>query len=373
LSAQQSDLEQTVRKSFVVKDSFVLPGGEFEYQVTYDEGTKGKFVGLSHELEAKGYRAELTGAQDEPVLVLRKAEPSARPPPRLPALLALLTLVSIVVFSLLQRVVYEQLAPSIGGYQVFFGFGVAVAVMLGAHEVAQRYVAKARHGGHANSYLLPGIPFLPPFIPSLGFAASQTEPALNRDRLFDTVVAGPLAILGLAIVFYILGDVTAVQSSITFQASRLANSTVSINPSVIQMAIDSALGPVLPKVAQGYLLLSPVSDGATVGFVLAFVGLLPMASFDGGLLSTSALGSRAARAATYLSVLALLVLDTPTYWALAVVVLLIAGRPFKLKLLDDVSRLSSSRKWAYVGLLVLAFLCLPFPHNLGTYALGGFS
>jgi hypothetical protein len=226
-----------------------------------------------------------------------------------------------------------------------------------------------KDGGHARSYLIPSIPFLPPFLPSLGFAASQHEPALNRDRLFDTVIVGPLAMLGVAMVLYVVGDLSATQSAALVPGSQLANSTVSINSNAIQMGIDAVLRPLLPALAPGNVWVSPIADGATVGFILVFVGLLPMAFYDGGFLSSLVLPEGAARLGSYLSVLALLVLDTPTYWALAVVVLLLAGRPFQLRLRDEVSGLSATRRWVFLGAVVLAFLCLPLPHNLGTLPL----
>ncbi len=358
-----------VRDIFAVKESFVLPGGEHEYQVAYDEGTKRKFADLEVKLAAGGYRPELSGTRDECVLILRKTEEPTTRLSRLPVLLALFTLASLVVFSLLQQLVYEQLVPSQPGYVVFFGFGATIAILMGAHELGQRLVARRRRAGHASSYLIPGIPFLPPFLPSLGFVTSQRTPALNRDNLFDTVIVGPLAILGLAIVMYAIGALTAVPTTALQQGSQLANTTVSINPNAIQMGVDSILGPFIQKAASGTVQVSPIADGATVGFILVFIGLLPMSAYDGGFLSMAAWGPRAARGLTYLSVLALLALDTPTYWPVAIVVLLLAGRPSQLKLLDDVSGLSRNRQWVFIGTLVLAFLCLPIPHNIGTFPL----
>jgi len=369
LSGQSGDLELNVRSRFSVKQSFALPDGEFEFQVAYDDGAKSKFAELSSELAPSGYTPELTGTREECVLILRKTGTASKRLSRLPVLFALFTMVSLVVFALLQELVYQQLAPSMQGYLVFFGFGATIAVILGAHELGQRFMGMRKHAGHASSYLIPAIPFLPPFLPTLGFVASQREPALNRDSLFDAVIAGPLVVLGLAIAFYIFGDLTAVRTAALSPGSQLANSTVSINPNAIQTAIDSALRPLLPSAAPGYMWVSPIADAATAAFIVAFIALLPMAFFDGGFLAATAGGERFARGASYLSVLALMVLDTPTYWALAIVVLILAGRPFQLRLLDGVSGLSSSRKWVFVGSVVLAFLCLPFPHNLGTLPL----
>ncbi|HLQ07126.1 MAG TPA: hypothetical protein VK126_05165 [Nitrososphaerales archaeon] len=369
MSSQPSDIDRLVANKFAVKGTFALPGGESEYQVAYDDGSKQKFVELESELSAKGLRPEMTGTKDDCVLTIRKTGAAPAPTSRIPALMALFTLASLVVFSLLQRLVYAQLIPSFPGYLVFFGFGLTVTTLMAAHEVSQRYSASKRRAGHASSYLLPWIPFLPPFIASLGFVGTQRESALNKDHLFDTVIAGPLAILFLAAALYSVGELTAVQSAIAFKASQVA---VSINSNAIQVAIDTALSPILPKVAAGHLLLSPISDAATVGFILAFIGLLPMASFDGGFLSNLAWGPRTARIATYLSVLTLLVVDmgTASYWAIAIVALLLAGRPFRLKLLDEVSGLSSRRRWVYLVALAAAFLALPFPHDLATLPLG---
>ncbi|MDA4120272.1 MAG: hypothetical protein OK436_06760 [Thaumarchaeota archaeon] len=369
MSNQPSEIDQLVANKFTVKGTFSLPGGESEYQVAYVDGSKHKFAELESELSAKGFRPEMTGTMDDCVLTVRKMGEASARASRIPVLMALFTLASLVVFSLLQRLVYAQLIPSFPGYLVFFGFGLTVAALMAAHEFSQRYAASKRKAGHSSSYLLPWIPFLPPFIASLGFVGTQREPALNRDNLFDTVIAGPVAILILAVVLYSVGELTAVQSAITFKASQVA---VSINSNAIQVAIDTALGPILPKVAAGHLLLSPISDAATVGFILAFIGFLPMASFDGGYLSNLAWGPRIGRASTYLSVLTLLVVDmgTASYWAIAIVALLLAGRPFRLKLLDEVSELSSRRRWVYLVALVAAFFAIPFPHDLATLPLG---
>ena len=368
MSGQAQDLEQLVRSRFSVKQMYTLPDGELEFQIGYDADTKRKFAELSAELASGGYHPELSGTKEESVLLLRKTEGGKPAPTRLPVIFALFTMVALVVFALLQQQVYELRAPSIPGYLVFFGFGASVAVIMGVHEAAQRLAGRRRGGGHANSYLIPAVPLLYPF-PSLGFVASQRSAALNKDRLFDTVVVGPLAVLALSVVFYAIGDLTSVRAVAIQPGSQLANSTVSINSNAIQTGVDWILQPFLPAAQAGLVQVSPVADGATVGFILAFIGLLPMAFYDGGFLSFLALGEGRARAASYAGVIVLMVLDTPIYWPLAIIALLLAGRRFEVRTLDEVSDLSQSRKWVLVGTLVLALLCIPFPQNLGTFPL----
>lgn len=369
MSGQSADAEQVVRRLFEVKESFALPDGELEFQVPYGPEAKKKFVDLKAQLIPLGLRPELTGTEEECVLILRKAEAPAKKPPRLPVFFAFFTMAALVLSALLQQGVYQELVPSWPFLSTFIPFAAVIAAILGAHELGQRLMARARDAGHANSYLIPGIPFIPPFLPTLGFATSQREPALNKDSLFDTVIAGPLAMLGVALLLFAVGNVTAVQSTVTFASTSLANTTVTINPNAIQLAVGSLLNPYAHPIAAGYVPVSPVEDGSYIGFILVFLSLLPMASYDGGFLANIAWGQKAARAAGYLSILALLVLDTWTYWAIAVIALLLVGRPYQLKLQDEVSPLSVSRQWVLVGAIVLAFLCLPIPSNIATLPL----
>ena len=122
--------------------------------------------------------------------------------------------------------------------------------------------------------------------------------------------------------------------------------------------------------APGVVKLSPLADGATVGFLLTFVGILPMTHFDGGYLSSALFGGNVTRRATYLSVLALIIFDTPSYWALAIIILLMAGRPLTLQLYDEVSSPDRTKRFIFLLALLLAFLSLPIPQNIATIPLG---
>lgn len=370
MSSPKADLDAAVRSRFKVLDSFELPDGGAEYKVGYTEPAKAHFVELASELAKLGYAPLMSGTVEECVITARKAEPPEKRTSRVPTIFALLTVASITVFSLLQQILYEQLAPGLPGYVVFLGTGLAVAGLLAAQELARRYAARRTLAGPSAQYLIPGVPFLPPFLPALGFISLQRGPAVNRDRFFDANLLGPLALLVLAALIYALGDLTAFRSTVSLTASHLANSTVSINPSAIQFGIDRIFGGAVPSAPPGYLILSPLGDAATVGFILVFLGLLPLASFTGGQLSTAVLGPRWSRLATYLSVVLLLVVDTPNYWSVAIIVLVLAGRPTQLRVMDEVSRISSGRRWVYAGVVLLALLSLPIPHDIANFALG---
>jgi hypothetical protein len=369
LSGAQGGVDGAVRSRFTVRDAYLLPDGEYEYRVEFGPDSKDKFADLRKELAPLGLTPWLTGTQEDCVLALRKNVSVSQKPSRVPVVLALLTFLVIIVFSYLEIQVDGQLAPVIPWYTAFFGFGTSVVVLLAARLLIHRYAARRFEGEPNSSYLLPGLPGITSVLPTLGFISYQHEPALNRDRYFDLMIVGPLAVLAASIVLQVIGDLTAVQSSVVLTTCQSVNSLVQVcpsNPSVIQLGLGYLLGPLLPAVAAGHGLVSPIGDGATVGFLLVFVAMLPMASFDGGQVSSVLWSVGRARIATYLSVLVLLALDTNelAYWGVAIAVLLVGGRPLRLSFMDDISRVSRKKLFIYLGLLLVAFLAVPIPHDI---------
>jgi membrane-associated protease RseP (regulator of RpoE activity) len=186
------------------------------------------------------------------------------------------------------------------------------------------------------------------------------------------MIVGPIAILVASAILQVAGVFTSVQSSVQLTACLPVNSFLQVcpnNPSILQIAVNYLFGPLIP--GAGQVLISPLADAASVGFLLAFIALLPMASFDGGHVCGTLWGAGKARVATYLSVVLLLVLDTNEllYWGVAIVVLLIGGRPLKLSFMDEVSAVSRKRVLIYLLLLVIAFLAIPIPHDIATLPL----
>ena len=373
MSSQPIDLETLVRSKFNVRDSFQLQDGEMEFTVDYRPDSRDRFVELFGVLAASGYTPRLTGSADEAVLYVRKAQPLAKRRSRVPLTLALLAFGSVGAFGLLLMGIYSQYAPSVPGLTVILLYGAAVLGVLAAHELGHVIVARRRGEVGLTPYPLPGIPGITGALATLGIVSRQRGPALNRDRLYDVILAGPLFGLVLSLLIYVSGAFVSVQSAVPLQSCQLtSNGTGTLCPSVIQIGLDAVVGPFLPSVSPGYSALSPLADGATVGFILTFASLIPLASFDGGYLSGLAWGSVASRVASYVSVLLLIMLDVPDYWGLAVAALLLMNlsRSFGPQLLDEVSPTSNGRRWVYLLLLLVALLCMPVPHSFLGYSLG---
>ncbi len=373
MSALPSEVDSLVRSSFKVTDSFQLADGEFEYRVEYEPGSKAAFKALCAELRQRGFAPWLTGSKDECTLVVRKRQPPRPAVSRVPVIMALLTLASVVVFGLLERAIYAVFAPQIPDFVVVISYSASIVAILAAHELGHRYVAEKEHVASPTPYLIPGIPDFTAFLPSLGIVSLQREPAVNRDAVFDLAIAGPLAAFAVTVVLYALSGFASVQSAVPFTGNQVVNPYVSVsqvNPSVVQMAIDSVLSRFSPAVAEGYFRLSPVNDAAAIGFLLTFLNLLPMTFFDGGYMAASVLGSRGVKLATYLCVLGLVTIDTPTYWVPAIIVLLIASRQPRGLVLDEVSGARPTKRLVLLLAILLAFLCLPLPQNFATFPLG---
>jgi membrane-associated protease RseP (regulator of RpoE activity) len=211
------------------------------------------------------------------------------------------------------------------------------------------------------------------FLPILGIGSGLREPAVNRDRLFDVTAAGPLAALLASALLYMAGEFMTVQSTLPAHGAAAFGSFLAVgqvSPGVIQRAIDSLTSGLVSSAAAGPVRLSPMEDAATAGFMLSFMSLFPLVGFDGGHLFTAAFGGRATRLASYVGALALICLDTPRYWAVAVVVILLTARPQEARFRDEVSELSAGRKALLMAAIVLAVLSIPIPGNLAAFPLG---
>jgi membrane-associated protease RseP (regulator of RpoE activity) len=359
-----------VRAKFRVKDSFILPENQVEYKIFYDDDSKWKFKRLFRELKERGYTPWLYGSRDDATLVVRKHDDDGKPTgSRFPALFLFLTLAAVGGFGLLQVYTYQVFAPSIPSYVVIIAYSLCVGGILLAHEYGHRLAAEREGVRPPRPYFIPGIPGITAFLPSVGILSSQREPAVNMDSLFDISLSGPVVALVLAAIIYLVGEFVWVQSAVQLQNVQVINAIISVghlNPSVLQAAIDALTSPFTRSIPAGYEKMSPLLDAGTVGFFLTFVNLLPMTQFDGGHLLSTSFGARALGITTLLSAFSLAIFDTPNYLFVGIFVLVIAGRETNVRVLDEISAPSRSRKIIFILMLAIAFLCLPVPQNIAT-------
>ena len=377
MSELPAEVDSIVRTRFEVKDRFILPEGGMEYKVGYTPESKSKFAELSAELDSRGYTAWLSGRGDDYTLQLLRKQPPKPSPSRWPVIMALLTVGMVMIFGLFELQVFDVFAPSIPYYVVFVSYVACMVAVLAAHEFGRRYSSEKRGAPTGVPYFIPGLPAITAFLPSLGVISRHKAPLMNRDVAFDQALAGPLAVFSVSLLLYIVSEFASVQSAVPLLGGVLQKAQFQVqvfNPSVIQIVIDSLFSLVIPSPSGGYIRLSPIADAASVGFFLTFLGLIPVAFFDGGQAASAVLRPAALRAASYICGAGLMVLDFPNYWVLGLGIftlsLLASGRQTEVQLYDEVSAASPSRRTIFLLVLLLALCCIPIPQNLASIPLG---
>lgn len=364
---QQARIDSGVREKFKVKDLFLLPDGELEYKVVYDIDTKEKFERLFQELKVLGFVPRLVGTKEDCNLIITKRKEKRTSASRVPVVLLLLTLTSLLIFGLLQSIfLYQSVQPAPPAYIVTIAYTLPIIAIMITKEMMHWYASRKRGLGAPVPYFIFGIPYLTSFLPTLGSILVPSEEPVNRDRWFEVCFYGPIFAVLLASILYAFEVSTLFLS---FPINLESIQAIAINPNLIQIFIDRLLGGITQT--QGNVVLaSPIADAATVGFTVSFITLLPILHMSGGHMIESVFSYRAARIGTYLSTILLFALDTPQYFFIAILLLFMSGAPFHTKMLDEVSEVSKSKKILLALSLLLAFLCVPIPHNIFSLNLG---
>ncbi len=378
-SAGSSD--QLVRNRFKVRDYLMVEDGSMEYKVEYEAGTKVAFKQLLTELRALDLTARLYGTKQDATLVVSK-EAAAQPASRAPLILLSLTLISISITGLFLSSIFEQVSPRSPAIPMAVGFTVAVAGVLGVHELAHRNVSKRGGKGSSVPYFIPNIPIfsgLPilSFLPTFGSVTFVRRSTVNRDALFDLYFIGPLVGVAASLVVSVIGAST---SAVLTQAEYARIFTgqsnivaVNMNESLLQMMVKglTTLVGLTPAVRGGAAYISsPIDIAAWVGFLVTFLNLLPAAVFDGGIMTKLVVGERGSRAMTAVTGILLVAVDTPNYWVVVLLIFLLAARPVAGETLDSISEITRSKRFLYLFSLLMMVLCAPVPQNFATIPLG---
>ncbi len=235
--------------------------------------------------------------------------------------------------------------PLLGGA----AFTISIMTILGLHEFGHK-VAASKKGVNATApYFIPG----PPPISGLGgigtFGAVIVQKSLppNKDALFDIGWSGPVMSFLLSILATSIG---LLFSPVTYSSEVLPSLPVPL----LFWGLAEWLVPVPPPLPgqYAYILLHPVAFAGWVGMIITMLNLLPAAMLDGGHVSRALFGEKIRLVLTALSIVALFVVSP----VMAFFVLFMAAYRHPGPL-DDVSKLSTSRKLTAVGLLAVLVLC----------------
>jgi len=244
-----------------------------------------------------------------------------------------------------------EAVPSFNPYVGGATFAVAIMAVLGLHEMGHKLTANRKGVEATPPYFIPG----PPPLGTFGAVIMQKSLPPNRDALFDVGADGPVAGFIVATVVTLIGITLAVPSP-HVEATELG---VPIVWNALEWFLHGLnLVPTPPS--GGLLLLHPIAFAGWVGMLVTMLNLLPAGQLDGGHVVRSIVGDKLRLVLSALSILYLVVLQS---YVMAFFVLFVSlvKHPGPL---DDVSSLSTSRKLAAVGLVLVFALCTFWPPRL---------
>ncbi len=344
-------IHETVKLEFEVEEAFTdYETGAPTFYVKLQPDSKKAFLKLIKRLDPMDFVPTLKKKGEKIELqVLRK--PSMKPSRLWINIVLLLATVGTTIFTgyMLSLGLVEDgkmSNPWVGA----LSFAVAIMAILGSHEMGHKLVAN-RHGIKATApYFIPGPPPQLGGFGTFGAVIQQKSLAPNRDALFDLGASGPIVGFIVSIIVTIIG----VQLSYPYLTNELPTGTLPI-----PMLYDFLAGIFLkvpPNPQQSFLVivLHPVAFAGWLGMLVTMLNLIPMGMFDGGHAARGSLGPKAMWILWIASVALLLILG---YYVFALLALLLStGRhPGPL---DDVSKLTASRKLVAIALIAIFVLCL---------------
>ena len=354
----QEGIISLVNSMFEVSD-FTKAEFSLEFKIE-DLEFKSKFVDLARKLENMSYVCKLQEIEGAKFIIIQKFAVKKQRKwlsntwtPRI----LFVIVISFVMIDGYYRTYGTNSIVEIGDPLEMAGiYTLSLLGILGVHELGHIVAAKAHKLKTTWPYFIPGLPILG--IPTFGAFIQSKGLTINREILFDVAIAGPLAGLVIAVIVSIYGAYTAPVIEQAVAAELFAESRL-MEWSQGEPLLMSASLAMFGKGGAGYqVIMTPIMFAAWIGFLITFLNLLPAWQLDGGHMARTLLGQKMHRYATYGSMAILVLLN---YWLMAILILIMSSRNPSASPLDDVSPLSRNRKFAYIGIIVLAVLCAPLP------------
>jgi len=333
---QYQQIHSLVQAEFAVEEGFIehdIP----TFYVALQQNSKQAFLRLFRQLDPLGLVPFLRKRDSKYVLQV-VPKPSMKTSSKTTNIaLFLATMVTLLVTGYLLSLGWIKQNPLIGAAM----FTSAMVAILGAHEMAHKLAANKHRVEATYPYFIPGIPPLGTF----GAVIQQKSLAPNRDALFDLGMSGP--VIGFIMTIFV--TIVGVQmSQLTFTPPE--------NASFLQVPLlfDFIVAVFPPRGQGSIILLHPVAYAGYIGMIVTMLNLLPAGMLDGGHVARVLLEEKTRIILSYIAILALLIIGA---WLMAILVFFLTRYPHPGSL-DDVSQLSTSRKLATIGLILIFVLTI---------------
>ena len=246
---------------------------------------------------------------------------------------------------------FVQEPPSVSFLQGAW-YSFTILAILGTHEMGH-YLACRYYGVDASlPYFIPAPPGI--LTGTLGAVIRIRQRVPTKVMLFDIGAAGPIAGFVVAVPALFLG---LSLSRLVPLPDDFVGFTLG-EPLLFQFTAWLIWG----AAPDGYTLnLHPIGLAAWFGLLVTAINLFPIAQLDGGHISYATLGSRstAVTLGTTIVIVALAAFVSLSwaFWALMMIVMLVAFGVKHPQTLDDHIPLDDTRRWVALGTLVIFVLC----------------
>jgi len=317
-----------------------------------------KFRDLVQKIEPKNLIAQLERRNERMFIIISRFESPATKKTWIPRVLFAATITTVMIDGYYRAISTNSIVKVGDPLTIAILYTISLMGILGIHELGHIIAAKKHRLRVSWPYFIPGIPVIG-FIPTFGAIIKSRGLIINRNILFDIGISGPITGLIIAVIVSTYGAYVSplVQSSVAEELS--AKSGLSeIHSSILMDSTIVLMGKHLPDKD---LIMSPVLLAAWFGFLLTFLNLLPAWQLDGGHIARATFRLKLHKILTFVSVG---VLASLKYFSMAFLVLIFSMRSPDVKPLDDISPLSRKRRWMFVLVMILAFLCAPLPFSI---------
>jgi Zn-dependent protease len=348
LASDHAMIRSLVISEFAVEEDFI-EHNVLTFYIQPEFKTKQAFLRLVEKLDKIGFVPMLRKRDGRNVLKVA-SKPKTKPSrSTINIILLLVTIVTVYITGYLLSLSLGDygLDPWVGGAT----FTAALLGILGDHEMGHKLTADRHMMEATMPYFIPGPPPIPGIgggIGTFGAVIVQKENAPNRDALFDIGASGP--IVGFL--------VTILVSAIGLAMSPIEPITQPLEgglPVSLLFRILTNLIVEVPGPGNYVIHLHPVAFAGWIGLFITLLNLLPTGMLDGGHTIRSLFDNDTLRLVFTIAAV-LVLLGTEQYIMLAFVLFLsMYKHPGPL---DDVSKLSITRKLGAILLLVIFILCL---------------
>jgi membrane-associated protease RseP (regulator of RpoE activity) len=280
--------------------------------------------------------------------------------------LALVLLVATIATSLetVGLLLGFDLFNNLGRYKEVIPISLGLWLILGAHELGHRFIAK-RHQIRLS------VPFLLPSWQIGSFGAITRFESLipNRKILFDISLAGPAAGGLISLLMMITGLYLSHPGSLFQIPSQFFQGSI-----LVGTLAKAILGSDLTK---EIIDVHPLTLIGWLGLVITSLNLLPVGQLDGGRIVQAIYGRKIARISSIITIVILIIVAVinPTnpillYWG---ILILFLQRELERPSLNEISEVDDARAaWGLLALfLTLATLIPLSPSLAGSLGIGG--